>query len=63
MLKALTLLSTLLVLSACGTPDVELQHETTGSDELLLSPCVGRDGSPCAPVPYRVPAFTWIGVG
>ncbi len=60
---AVTTLILISSLPACGTPDVELQHETTGSDELLLSPCVGRDGSPCAPVPYRAPAFTWIGVG
>lgn len=54
MLKALTLLTTaLLLLSACGTPDVELQHDGAGSDEMLKSPCA------CMPLPYDAPGYTW----
>lgn len=54
MLNPLTLLAAaLFLLSACETPNVELQHDGTGSDEMLPSPCA------CMPVPYDAPEFTW----
>jgi hypothetical protein len=52
MLKPILILAALLALAACAT-DVELQHEATGSDEMLKSPCA------CILVPYDAPAFTW----
>ena len=38
--------------SACG-PSREIQHDGSGSDEMLKSPCA------CLPVPYEAPSFTW----
>jgi len=55
MLKSMTLLAAALwLLAACAAnSNVELQHEGTGSDEMLKSPCA------CLPVPYDAPAFAW----
>lgn len=39
-------------LSAC-TDSTELQHDGSGSDEMLKSPCA------CLPVPYDPPSFQW----
>jgi len=52
MLKSLFVLCAALLLAACAG-DVELQHEGTGSDEMLKSPCA------CILVPYDAPTFTW----
>lgn len=40
-------------LSACGTSNVELQQDGTGSDEMLKSPCA------CLPVPYDPQFYRW----
>jgi hypothetical protein len=52
MFKPISFLAAILLLSSCAT-DVEMQHETTGSDEMLKSPCA------CILVPYDAPNFTW----
>ena len=47
-------------LSACVTDkEVELQKDGSGTDEPLASPCAGAPGSPCSPIPYSAPGFTW----
>lgn len=38
--------------SACA-PSREIQHDGSGSDEMLKSPCA------CLPVPYEAPGFRW----
>ena len=48
-----------LLLSACAN-DTELQHDGSGTDQMLKSPCAGAAGSPCAPVPYEAPHYRWI---
>ena len=48
-----------LLLAACATQDVELQQDGTGIDAPDVSPCAGAEGSPCSPIPYRAPSFTW----
>lgn len=54
MLKTLTLIvSAALLLCACAAPSVEMQHDGSGSDEMLKSPCA------CMPVPYEGPGYTW----
>lgn len=40
-------------LTACGTSNVELQQDGTGSDEMLKSPCA------CLPVPYDPQFYRW----
>lgn len=51
------------LLSACAMPsDTELQTDGTGTDEMRKSPCAGADGSPCAPILYEAPGFTWVRV-
>jgi hypothetical protein len=52
MMKPILILAALLALAACAG-NVELQHEASGSDEMLKSPCA------CILVPYDAPAFTW----
>lgn len=52
MLKPIMILAALLALSACAG-NVEMQHETSGSDEMLKSPCA------CILVPYEAPTFRW----
>ncbi len=41
-----------LTLFACGGQR-EIQHDGTGTDEMLKSPCV------CLPVPYQPRAYEW----
>ncbi|CAA7619320.1 hypothetical protein [Magnetospirillum sp. UT-4] len=50
-MKFLPLLAVLL-LAACGSAR-EIQHDGTGTDEMLKSPCA------CLPVPYTAPGFQW----
>jgi len=42
-----------LLLGACGTSNVELQKDGSGTDEMLKSPCA------CLPVIYDGPGFVW----
>lgn len=43
-----------LLLAACGTTSkVELQQDSTGTDEQLPSPCA------CAPIPYEPQFYRW----
>ena len=60
MKKTLLALGLVLALSACVTDkEVELQKDGSGTDEPLASPCAGAPGSPCSPIPYSAPGFTW----
>lgn len=51
------------LLSACAVPsDTELQTDGSGTDEMRKSPCAGASGSPCEPIPYQAPSFSWVRV-
>lgn len=49
----LSMLAIVLLLGACGTSNVELQKDGSGTDEMLKSPCA------CLPVIYDGPDFVW----
>ncbi|EPY00246.1 hypothetical protein [Magnetospirillum fulvum] len=49
----LSMLAIVLLLGACGTSNVELQKDGSGTDEMLKSPCA------CLPVLYDGPDFVW----
>ncbi len=52
MTKRILMVLAVLLLSACA-PDTEVQHDGSGSDQMLKSPCA------CSPVPYQAPGFKW----
>ncbi|MBN2752328.1 MAG: hypothetical protein JXQ84_06435 [Rhodospirillaceae bacterium] len=60
MKQTILMIAAAFMLSACVTSgDVELQKDGSGTDEPLPSPCAGTEGSPCSPIPYDAPTFTW----
>ncbi len=50
-----------LLLTACAAPRERAGNSGDGSNKMKISPCVGGDGSPCAPVDFNSRGFTWVG--
>lgn len=62
MIKITISIVTLLSVAGCGLkPRTEIPQDGTGSDAMRQSPCVGAEGSPCAPLDYDGRGYTWRG--
>jgi predicted small lipoprotein YifL len=58
--KTTAILAVLLLVAGCGLkPRTEMPEDGTGSDAMRQSPCVGAEGSPCAPLDYDGRGYTW----